>query len=35
VSKWFNWVTIIAYALGAFTGAWLTSLLRGVKGKVA
>ena len=33
--SWFNLVTIIAYALGAFTGAWLVSILRGVKGKVA
>ena len=35
MGKWLNWVTILAYALGAFTGAWLTRLLGGLKSKVA
>lgn len=33
--KWFTWATVIAYALGAFTGAWLMNLFRGLRSKVA
>ena len=35
MGKWLNWVTFIAYALGAFTGAWLVKLTGGLKKKVA
>jgi hypothetical protein len=33
VSTWLVWLLI--YAAGAFTGAWLVSLVKGAKGRVA
>ncbi len=35
MGNWFSFYTIVAYILGAFTGAWLVRLLQSARSKVA